>query len=1124
MGNPEVSPDREPGGDFSPAGIDPALRTPNPAPWFAEAVFYLLPVRSFFDGNGDGVGDFSGLTAKLDHIVELGATCVWLLPFYPSPMADDGYDVADYRDVHPDLGTMADFRAFATAAKARGLRVAAEMVVNHTSDQHPWFQAARAAPPGSPVRDFYVWSDTPDRYREVSIHYADAEASNWSWDAAAGAYFWHRFFRCQPELNYDNPRVREEVTRVLRFWLDAGVDALCLNGAAYLAERDGTRCEHLPETHSVLKRVRREVSGAYPGAVLQAGVNARPDEAAAYFGGGDECQLVPNLPLAQRLFLAVGREDRYPIADLLRRTPEPPPGCQWVTLLRNHDELTLSPTTDEEQDDLFRAYAADPSTRRHAGILRRLAPLADNSRPRIELLFGLLFSLPGAPVVYYGDEIGMGDNPRLSGRTGVRTPMPWTGDRNAGFSAADPATLPAPPVADPVYGYQAVNVAAQRRDRSSLFHAVRRLIGLRRRSPALARGRLELLEPGNPKVFAFLRRLDGETVLVVANLARTPQPASVDLSGFAGLFPVEVSGQTPFSRIGEGPYPFTLAPHACHWFELRKSPDNVAARFPTVPTAEVVTPPVLELPGGWQALFDGPARETLESVVFPTFLRSQRWFGGKARAVETVRVIDWGALPGTAFTTFLDVGFEGGARALYFLPVAVVDGVPDDARHLVIAKLKGPGGDGLLCDALADATTCDALLDAVGQGVEFPTRCGRLQVSATAAFFGLRGEPSPTLPASLGPATSSNSLVFYGRRLLLKLYRRLEPGTNPDLEVGRFLTEKDRFPRTPAVAGSLIYRPSGHDESVTLGILQALVPNQGDGWGHAIGELNRYYDRAAARMDGPDLLSPDPRPLADLVPADPPPAVLETIRAYLHAAATLGRRTAEMHSALASDPSDPTFAPEPLTKGDMSSLSDEIVGQQRAAFSALQAGLGRLQPEVAAYARRLLGIGPTTLARLVTNLHPPAAAKTRVHGDYHLGQVLWAGSDYVIIDFEGEPTRSLSERRAKFSPVRDVAGMVRSFHYAAYAGLFAYTRARPDDFPRLEPWAESWYQWASAAFLRSYLAAADGAVFLPRRREEFSALLDRFMLAKALYELGYELNNRPDWVRIPLRGVLALLR
>jgi maltose alpha-D-glucosyltransferase/alpha-amylase len=1005
------------------------------------------------------------------------------------------------------------------------------MAVNHTSDQHPWFQAARTAPSGSPLRNFYIWSDSPSRFRDAEVLYGDMKRSNWTYDPVARAYYWHRFFDHQPDLNYDNPRVRAEVRKVLRFWLDQGVDGLCLNGVSYLVKREGTRCENLPETHVMLKEMRRELETAYPGRMLQAGVSAWPADVRPYFGDGEECHMVPNLPVAQRLFLAARQEDRYPVMDILQQTPELPAGCQWMLLLRNHDELTLSLATDEERDYMFREYAADPRMRLHMGIRRRLAPLLDNNRRRIELLFGLLFSLPGAPVVYYGDEIGMGDNIYLGERGGVRTPMQWSADRNAGFSAADFARLYAPPVMDPLHGYQAVNVESQRRDPSSLFHWVRRLIALRKHTPALARGRLELLEPANRKVLAFVRRDGDDIILVVANLARSMQPVGLDLSSFADLVPVEMFGRAALPPIGPALYFFTLGPRAFYWFQLQKVVREVASRLAPVETEEVENIPTVEVAGGWETMLEGAAKAELEQSVFPNFLKAQRWFGGKGRRVESVRLTDWDDFPTgetRVFLTFLEVTSADGNTDLYFLPIGVTT-EPAASRMLqsmkpwVIARLTGPSGEALLHDALADDDTCSALLAAIGSKREFATRCGQVHASPTAAFAALRGNPDRTLPVVRGPATSSNSLIFYGRRLMLKLFRRLESGINPDFEIGRFLTEESVFDRIPHVAGSIEYHRSD-SEPVTLAILQSFVGNQGDGWRHAVDELGRYYERASGRMSAPDPVAPDTRPLLELSESDPPPGVLEAIGGYLHSAATLGRRTAEMHLALATGPQNPDFTPEPFTAADAAALRDNIHAQGRRTLAALRDNIEQLPKEVAASAQRLLDEGPTLLERLRREQSfQGGAAKIRCHGDYHLGQVLRVENDYIILDFEGEPARPVRERRAKQSPLKDVAGMLRSYHYAAYAGLFAFTQSHPEDFVRLEPGAELWFQWVSAAFLREYRAAAVGAGFLPDDSAWFAALLDAFMLEKALYELHYELNHRPDWVRIPLRGILALL-
>jgi maltose alpha-D-glucosyltransferase/alpha-amylase len=536
--------------------------------WYKDAIFYEVPVKSFYDADGNGIGDFAGLTAHLDYVQDLGVDCLWILPMYPSPLRDDGYDIADFYGIHPSYGTVDDFQAFLDAAHARGMRVITDLVMNHSSDQHPWFQAARSDPE-SPYRDYYVWSDNDQKYRGVRIIFTDTEKSNWSWDPEAKAYYWHRFFRHQPDLNYDNPAVRKAMLDVMRFWLDRGLDGFRCDAVPYLIEREGTSCENLPETHAILKDVRRVIDQEYGGGrILLAEANQWPEDVRPYFGDGDEFHMSFHFPLMPRLYMGIRRGDRLPITDIFTHTPAIPPSCQWCLFLRNHDELTLEMVTSEERDFMYYAYATDPRMKLNLGIRRRLAPLLDNDRQRIELMNCLLFSLPGTPIIYYGDEIGMGDNVHLGDRNGVRTPMQWSSNRNADFSTADAERLYLPVVNDPIYGYQTVNVAAQARQPSSLLNSTKRLIAARKTSRAFGRGTIEFLHPRNQAVLAFLRRWEDETLLVVANLAATSQPVELDLTAHRNAVPIELLGQTRFPPIGEHPYFLSLGPHGFYWFRL----------------------------------------------------------------------------------------------------------------------------------------------------------------------------------------------------------------------------------------------------------------------------------------------------------------------------------------------------------------------------------------------------------------------------------------------------------------------------------------------------------------------------------------------------------------------------
>jgi len=550
-----------------------ARRRPSDPLWYKDAIVYETHVRAFFDRNNDGIGDFPGLVEKLDYLQSLGITCLWLLPFFPSPGRDDGYDIADYRDVNLQYGTLDDFKRLVAAAHEREIRVLVELVVNHTSDQHPWFQAARRAAPGSHEREMYVWNDTDQKYKDARIIFTDTEKSNWTWDSEARAYYWHRFFCHQPDLNFDNPRALEEMLDVMRFWLDMDVDGFRLDAIPYLCEAEGTNCENLQRTHELIRQIRAALDARYPGRLLLAEANQWPADVRPYFGEGDECHMAFHFPLMPRIFMALRLQDVKPVTDIMAQTPPIPETCQWALFLRNHDELTLEMVTTDERDYMYLAYSADPRMRLNLGIRRRLAPLMENSRRRIELLNSLLFSFPGTPIIYYGDEIGMGDNVYLGDRNGVRTPMQWSADRNGGFSRVNPAALYSPPIMDPVYGYQTVNVEAQLDDPSSLLQWMRNMIGLRKLFKVFGRGSMEFLPVENRAVLAYLRRYEHDVILCVANFSRFAQPAQLPLSTFSGWTPVEMFGYTEFPRIGEAPYPITLGAYGFYWFELTEPAD-----------------------------------------------------------------------------------------------------------------------------------------------------------------------------------------------------------------------------------------------------------------------------------------------------------------------------------------------------------------------------------------------------------------------------------------------------------------------------------------------------------------------------------------------------------------------
>jgi maltose alpha-D-glucosyltransferase/alpha-amylase len=1106
------------------------LRLEDDPLWYKDAIIYELHVKAFCDSNGDGIGDFKGLTRRLDYLQDLGVTALWLLPFSPSPLRDDGYDISDYMGIHPAYGTLRDFKEFLREAHRRGLRVTTEVVLNHTSDQHPWFQRARRAKAGSRWRNFYVWSDNPDRYKEARIIFKDFESSNWAWDPVASSYYWHRFYSHQPDLNYDNPEVQKAIFKVIDFWLGMGVDGLRLDAVPYLYEREGTNCENLPETYAFLKRVRGHVDGQFKNRMLLSEANQWPEDAVAYFGDADECHMAFHFPLMPRLFMALRMEDRFPIIDILEQTPPIPEPCQWALFLRNHDELTLEMVTDEERDYMYRVFAHDPQMRLNLGIRRRLAPLLGNHRRRIELMNGLLFSMPGTPIIYQGDEIGMGDNIYLGDRNGVRTPMQWSGDRNAGFSQANPQRLYLPVILDPEYHYEAVNVEVQQNNPNSPLWWMKRRIGIRRHFRAFGRGTIEFLHPENRKIIAFIRSYDDERILVVANLSRFVQCAELDLSSFQGMVPLEIFGQTRFPPIGELPYFLTLGPRDFYWFSLvPQRPDEffLASGEPQLSTVVVA--------GKWDSVFRGNAKGSLEEVL-PSCLRGRRWFGGKARSIKSAKIreaIPVGNGSSEAYVALVQVEYIEEDGETYALPLAyATDEKVDQILHdypqaaFVRIHLKDKAETGIIYDALVDKDFAEGLLEIIVRRRRPRGTGGGLIARPTRAFREIRGLSDAPLEPSILRAEQSNTSVLYGDRFILKLFRRLHPGVNPDLEIGRFLTDRG-FGNIPPVAGAIEYYRE-REQPTTLAILQALVPNQGDAWEYTLDVLGHFFEQVLARrtdMPGADKTR---QPLLELVDSDPPEEVLEMIGPYAESARLLGQRTGELHVMLASAPDDPEFAPEPFSKLYQRSLYQSMRSLTGHVFQLLQQRLKDLpdvlQPEAQAILERKTEI--LDQFRSVME-HKISAMRIRCHGDYHLGQVLYTGKDFVIIDFEGEPARPISERRIKRSPLRDVAGMLRSFHYAAYAALFRQEEGgliSSEDVSFVESWVQFWHFWVSVLFLNAYLEVAPEGNFLPERREELKVLLDIYLLEKAIYEVGYELNNRPQWVKIPLQGIQQVLQ
>jgi maltose alpha-D-glucosyltransferase/alpha-amylase len=1062
---------------------------PDPL-WYKDAIIYQLHVKSFFDSNNDGVGDFPGLIAKLDYLCELGVNALWLLPFYPSPRRDDGYDISDYKGVHPEYGTLGDVKRFVDEAHARKMRVITELVLNHTSDQHPWYQRARRARPGSASRNFYVWSNSDKAYSGTRIIFLDVEKSNWSWDDTAKAYYWHRFYAHQPDLNYDNPRVYDAMSGVVRYWLDLGVDGLRLDAVPYLVEREGTNNENLPETHAILKRLRAEVNERYQDRMLLAEANQWPEDVQAYFGDGDECHMLFHFPLMPRMYMAIAQEDRFPITDIMRQTPDIPPDCQWAVFLRNHDELTLEMVTDRERDYLWEFYAADRRARLNLGIRRRLAPLLENDRRRIELMNCLLLTMPGTPIVYYGDEIGMGDNLHLGDRDGVRTPMQWSPDRNGGFSRVDPAGLVLPAIMDPIYGYEAVNVEAQWRNAHSLLHWMKRMLAVRGRHKVFGRGGLRFLRPHNRKVLAYLREHEGQSILCVVNLSRAAQAVELDLAEFAGRIPVELLGGSAFPPIGQLSYLLTLPPYGFYWFALSASAEPPPW---TTGSGGSVEHHTLVLRNDIADLFDSRERHILEHDILPHYIEQRHWYRHKGSAIAKVSIA---ALASSTQSDFVLMDVEvsaAGQRAIYSLPLAIAwddRPVTQSEESLALARVRRRSRMGYLTDALAVPAFAQQLVRWLKESARVPLSGGELIFSQ---------EPEAVIPEILENDIDwldrdlSNSLVIAGQQAVIKIFRVPETGTHPEPEMIRHLVANG-FPAVPPLLGMAVRRKAAGDESL-VAMFQRYVSNQGDGIAWTVDFLKRLLS---------DL---------DSIAADHD----QVFSAYENFALRLGARLGEMHALLARHCDDSGFVPEPVSSVDIEEWA-AAAEQQLVTVRAMTGSAADGSDHEYSELWRLMSAAPEPgeiLKGILVKCE--GLLKTRIHGDLHLGQVLIAGGDVVFIDFEGEPLRPVPARRRKSSPMRDVAGILLSLDHAVH-------RAAAEQ-PRLEKGAgeeraqlllHRFQRRATDAFLRGY-GEGRGAP-LERREQDLAAA---FAVEQAAYDLIMQRTSPAKSQIVPLRGLIA---
>jgi maltose alpha-D-glucosyltransferase/alpha-amylase len=1090
--------------------------------WYKDAIIYELHIKAFRDGNGDGIGDFEGLLTTLDYLQDLGVTAIWLLPFYPSPLKDDGYDISDYYHIHPAYGNIEQFKLFLDEAHGRNIKIITELVINHTSDQHPWFQKARRASKGSPDRNFYVWSDDPTKYKDVRIIFQDFEPSNWSWDAVAEQYYWHRFFHHQPDLNFDNPLVQEEILRIIDYWCRMGVDGFRLDAVPYLFEKEGTNGENLPETHVFLKKLRSYVDGHFPGTVLLAEANMWPEDAVAYFGKGDECHMNFHFPLMPRMFMALQMEDRYPITDIYDQTPSIPDICQWAVFLRNHDELTLEMVTDEERDYMYKVYAKDPKARINLGIRHRLAPLLNNNRHKIELLCCLLFSLPGTPVIYYGDEIGMGDNYYLGDRDGVRTPMQWSRDRNAGFSSANPQQLYLPLILDPEYHYESVNAETQKLNTSSLLWFMKRIIHMRKRYKAFGRGNLSFLELENPKVLAFMRIYEEQSLLVIVNLSKFSQPAEIDLSDYKGYSLIEVVSRNKFPKVKEdGCYFFTLAPYAFHWFSIEKKKDEIHADSDM---------PYFEL-SDWDEIGLQPNIEQLETVILPDYLSKTKWFNGLHKILysltiskhETVRFSE-----NPVHWMIFDVVYQSGLPETYqlplsFIPVMEAEKFRETNPKALIASMECNKVKGFLCDAFFAPSLQHDLMNYMAGNHSIPLEFGKMD------FYGNQHlkehwKGTDEIRTRIHTSDESNTTITYDHRFLLRMYRKIDISINPDLEITRFLSEKAKFKYMPGFLGAIEWK-YGQD-AIMLGIMQTMIENHGDGYTYMQERVNNYIERIMARERS--LLNPFEFIGTLVSPAgfDQLPEHLQELlgRHGTEQAQLLGKRTGQMHLALASG-EDSAFRPEPFSLHYQRSLYSHMQSLLREAFQNLTRYRKKATGEIARKTDLIID-QRTAMVEEMKKIYARKldVVKIRIHGNYHLSQVLLTGKDLAIQDYGGDAAHSYSERRLKRAALHDVAAMVISIYEVAHETFRNNDHISKETRSDLLPFSSLWAHYISGIFIHSWIETVRGSELIPRDPDELAMMIQNYLLLQVLKKLNNDIKYDEEKMPVAFDIILSLLK
>jgi len=1093
----------------------------NKLHWYKDAVIYELHIKAFYDSNEDGIGDFTGLMEKLDYLEDLGVTTIWLLPFYPSPLKDDGYDIADYYSINSAYGNIEELKKLLEEAHRRNLKVITELVVNHTSDQHQWFQRARTSPKNSAERNYYVWSDDPYKYKDVRIIFQDFESSNWTWDEVAQQYYWHRFFHHQPDLNYDNPKVQDEIFKIIDFWCNMGVDGFRLDAVPYLFEREGTNGENLPETHNFLKKLRAHLDAKYPGTLMLAEANMWPEDSASYFGDGDECHMNYHFPLMPRMFMAVQMEDRYPITDIFEQTPPIPLACQWAMFLRNHDELTLEMVTDEERDYMYKVYAKDAKARINLGIRHRLAPLMENDRRKIELMNSLLFSMPGTPVIYYGDEIGMGDNFHLGDRDGVRTPMQWSPDRNAGFSRTNPQQLYLPVILDPQYHYEAVNVETQMRNTSSLFWFMKHLIGTRKKYKAFGRGDMKFINVDNPKVLAFTRHYEEETLLIIVNLSKFSQPAEVDLTEYQGCVPVEIFSKNSFPAIRSGAYFFTLGAHSFQWYSLERSWQESVKKEDL---------PELSLQS-WEELTENEEIKTnIETKILPAYLNKTNWFSGKQRTIYNCTIAECVQLPlgdGQVSLLLLEVNYKSGLPETYILPVAFgrkrfANSLMQEYPQAVLCEVKWNGQNGVLCDAFYTPFMQEWLIENMAKSTNLSFETSALGFTGTEEIKKYVQKHQAIRSRIYVSKFQDNTAITYDNHFFLKAYRKVDIGTNPDHEVSQYLSQQAQFKFVPRYLGSIDWK--FRKGNFVVAMVQEMVENHGDGYSYMMERVNNYIERILAAKKG---FLEKIEHKGSLTEPSGFEGLSTGLQDLLGARAAdqcvlLGRRVGELHLALSQSKTSKDFSAENFSLHYQRSLFSSMLALVRETYNTMQKNRKSVQDKGALDS---LLVRKAEIVSLFKKIYSKKfdVVKTRTHGTLGLSQVLLTGKDVAIHDFGGIPSRSYSETRLKRSPLIDVASMIRSYYYAAYEGFLTTAHVKQEEIVHLLPYADIWVHYMSGFFLRSYFETVKDTDLIPKSKDDLKIMMQYFAMEKALYALEYEVLNRHHRLIIPLSMIRDVL-